>query len=103
MIHQFSKPRGLIDDNLTGCLQRYAALGYERIFDTNNNVLQIITRKHNFDSHSTMRETSRGAAACSDRSRPSTPCGTNNFAFDQSNVWWRKDKYSEYDMDGNNG
>jgi hypothetical protein len=61
MINRLSKWRGSIDKNLTGCLQRYVVLQYERtikylILNTNNIVLQIISSEHNFDFHRTNRD-----------------------------------------------
>ena len=49
-----SKTGGTINENLTGCLQRYVVLGYERkqksiIFIINNIVLPIIARDYIFD------------------------------------------------------
>jgi hypothetical protein len=51
-----SKPREPINKNLTGCLQRYVILRYERmrkylIFNTNNIAFQILPREHHFDFH----------------------------------------------------
>jgi hypothetical protein len=50
------KRRQSIDENMTGCLQRYVIFQHERtmkylISNTNNIVLQIIPRKHDFDFH----------------------------------------------------
>jgi hypothetical protein len=61
MRNRLSKRRGGIDGNLTGCLQGYVVLQYERtikylILNTNNIVLQIIPGEHNFDFHRTDRE-----------------------------------------------
>jgi hypothetical protein len=55
MCNELSKPRGSIDENQTGCWQRYVVLGYERnrqysFSDINNMVLQIISWKDNGDS-----------------------------------------------------
>jgi hypothetical protein len=54
MSNQLSKPRGWINENLTGGLQSCFILGYERDrkylnFKTNNKVLQIISWKGNCD------------------------------------------------------
>jgi hypothetical protein len=50
-----------IDKNLTGCLQRYLVLQYERmikylILNTNNAAFEIILREHDFDFHRTDRD-----------------------------------------------
>jgi hypothetical protein len=64
MRNRLWKRRGSIGKNLTGCLQRYVFLQYERmikylILNTNNIVLQIIPRENNFDSHRRPREMCR--------------------------------------------
>jgi hypothetical protein len=51
-----SKPREPSNENLTGCLQRCAVLGYERkqkdlLCTTNNKTLWLISRELNFDFH----------------------------------------------------
>jgi hypothetical protein len=61
MRNRLSKPRRSINKNLTGCLQRYVVLGYEKNrkyleFKINNIVLQIIAREHNFDFHRRNRD-----------------------------------------------
>jgi hypothetical protein len=58
MSNQLSKPHGSIDENLTGWLQRYVMLGYERnrkhfFLNINNMVLQTILRSHHFDFQTT--------------------------------------------------
>jgi hypothetical protein len=52
--NQLSKPRGSIDENLTGWLQRHIVLGYERnrkrlFLNINNMVLQTIPWEDNCD------------------------------------------------------
>jgi hypothetical protein len=52
--NQLSKPRGSIDENPTGCLQKYVVSGYERNrkylhFKTDNKVSQMISREDNCD------------------------------------------------------
>jgi hypothetical protein len=59
--NRLSKPDGLTDENLTGCLQRYTFLGYESdrkrsSFQTNNVVLQMIPRENNCDFHERNRD-----------------------------------------------
>jgi hypothetical protein len=63
---------GSIDKNLTGCLQRYVVLQYERmikylILNTNNIVLQIIPSEHNFDFHRRRGEICPTNPTCLDR------------------------------------
>jgi hypothetical protein len=58
---QLSKPRGSIDENLTGCLPRHVALGHERdrkylTLKTNNAVLQMIPGENNCDFHRRNRD-----------------------------------------------
>jgi hypothetical protein len=61
MRNQLSKPHERTDKNLTGCLQIYVVLQYERvikylILNANNLALQIILSEHNFDFHRTNRD-----------------------------------------------
>jgi hypothetical protein len=63
MRNRLSKRGESIDKNLTGCLQRYGVLQYERmikyfISNINNVVLQIIAseRDFDFDFHRTDRD-----------------------------------------------
>jgi hypothetical protein len=56
MKNRLSKPRTSTDKNITGWLQRYVVLQYERmiqylILNTNNIVLQMIPSEHDFDFH----------------------------------------------------
>jgi hypothetical protein len=75
MRNRLSKRHGSVDENLTGCLQRYAVLQYEitikyLILNTNNIVLQIISSEHNFDFdfHRSPREMWRPNPMCLERS-----------------------------------
>jgi hypothetical protein len=61
MRNRLSKTHEWTHKNPTGCLQRYVVLQYERmikyfILNTDNVVLQIIAREHNFDFHRRSRE-----------------------------------------------
>jgi hypothetical protein len=61
MKNRLSKRPVGIDKNLTGWLQRYVVLQYERmikylILNTNNVALQIILSEHIFDFHRTDRD-----------------------------------------------
>jgi hypothetical protein len=56
MRNRLFKPHAPIGENLTGCLQRYVVLQYERtikylILNANNIALQIIFSEHLFDFH----------------------------------------------------
>jgi hypothetical protein len=56
MTNWSAKRRQSIQGNLTRCLQRNVVFGYERmkkysISNTNNIMLQIILKQHNFDFH----------------------------------------------------
>jgi hypothetical protein len=78
MRNQPSNPRQSTTDNLTGCLQRYVAFGYERNgkyldFKINNIVLQIIAREHNFDFHHRKGET------CPAKPPIGRACGVNRW------------------------
>jgi hypothetical protein len=52
--NQLSNPRGSIDENLTGCLQRHLVLGHQRyrkhlFSNMNNTVLQVMAWEDNCD------------------------------------------------------
>jgi hypothetical protein len=105
--YRMCKPCIWINENLTGCLQRFVVLGYERIIkdlisNTNNNVLQIIFSEHNCDFHRRTGETWRTRVTCPDQLWASKVCRTNNFPLEESNVWWRKKNYYKYDLGENN-
>jgi hypothetical protein len=89
-----SKPRRSINDNLTGCLERYAVLGYERKrkylkFKINNIVLRIIPREHNFDFHFHYRtgETIRAKPTCPNWPGALAFYRVNNFSLEQFRIW----------------
>jgi hypothetical protein len=61
MKNQLSKRDKSIEKNLTGCLQRYVVLQYERmikylILNINNVMFQRIVREHNSDFRPTNRD-----------------------------------------------
>jgi hypothetical protein len=73
MKNQLLKPDEWIHEDLTGCLQRYVVLQYERmikylILNTNNVAFQTILREHNFDFdfHCRSREIFRTRPTCPD-------------------------------------
>jgi hypothetical protein len=89
--NRFWNWRRSIDENLTGCLQGNAALGYERnpkhlFSNLNNTMSQIIFKEQNLDFHHRMGEIWRQSMKCPDQRRASTSCRKNNFSFEQLDV-----------------
>jgi hypothetical protein len=98
-----SKRHESINENLTGCWQRYVVLGYERkgkylIPNTNSTVLSILFRESNSDFHHRTGETCRTKWTCPDRTGGSTFCPRNIVSFQSSDVCWSQPEYYEYDM-----
>jgi hypothetical protein len=100
MRNRLSKPRRSIKENLTGCLQRYVVLGYERNrkylkFKINNIVLQIIPRGQafDFDFHHRTGEICPAKRRPPDWPRAPTFCRVNNFSSEQLLIWWKYQYY----------
>jgi hypothetical protein len=86
-------PSRSIQENVTGCLQKYVVLKYEISrkylkFKINNIVLQIILREHNFDFHHRTGETCPAKPTCPDWPGVAASCRVNNFSSEQLGLWW---------------